>query len=637
MNEHAHSGAGHDGAGHAQILDQVGVAVITIDHAGIILDTNISSAVMFGHSADAMLGQNVSMLMPGHHAKRHNGYLHHHLSTGEHRIIGKGRLVEGKRSDGTVFPMHLAVGRLEVDGEIYFKGIIHDLSVQDRLQDQATRLGKIVDESINEIFVFKTDTLQFTLVNRGAMNNLGYSLSEFTQMTPVDIKPQFDENGFRKLIAPLISGELEQLTLQTVHRRKDGSEYDADIVLHLSDAVAPPEFVAIVQDSTEKNAMFQAVSQAQKMESIGQLTGGIAHDFNNLLTIISGNLELLNEMITATDQLELVDEALSASERGADLTNRLLSFARRGRLLPEKLNLNDIVKELSDLLRRTLSENISLQLLLAPHLWDVKVDRSQIDSALMNLAINARDAMCGKGALTVTTDNRSLSTSDAEPLNLVAGNYAVLSVTDSGTGISADQLQRVFEPFFTTKSESKGHGLGLSMVYGFAQQSGGSVSVKSTEGDGASFSLYLPRDWSPESEAKQSNLSNALKPRDHYRILLVEDDDSVRRLTIRRLEHMGHTVQSAGNAGEAVALMENQSVFDLVITDIVMPGAMDGVAFAKFVHEKKPAMPIILCTGFSKKLLSLDDSQRKAFHILHKPYSLTELENIVSTAVYGYI
>jgi len=623
----------YDGEGHAQILDQVGVAVITINSEGCMLDCNLSATSMFGYTKSDMEGHNVTMLMPRHHAEQHDGYLQHHLKTGERRIIGKGRYVEGRRADGGVFPLHLAVGKLEIEGNIYFKGIIHDLSVQYQLQDQATRLGRIVDASINEIFVFSKDTLKFTLANRGALKNLGFSLEEFLHLTPVDIKPLYTEKAFRKLIAPLVSGELERLEFQTLHRRKDGSEYDADVVLHLSEAVSPPEFVAIVQDSTERNTMFQVVSQARKMESIGELTGGIAHDFNNLLTIMSGNLELLEMTLSDSDELELVAEALSASARGADLTRRLLSFAGRSSLLPQRLNLNDVVFELSDLLKRSLGDAVFLELKLATQLWDVKVDRSQIDSALMNLTINGRDAMSGNGTLTVTTRNRALSASDAETLTLSIGNYAELCVRDTGTGIAADQLQRVFEPFFTTKSKSRGHGLGLSMVHGFAKQSGGTVAVDSKAGRGACFCIYLPRDWSSESNPQADVTIPNDKPSRSCTILLVEDDESVRRLTVRRLEHIGHTVLQASNTREALELWQGNSAFDMLITDLVMPGEIDGLSLAKRVRAAYPNMPVILSSGFSENLLALTDEDRAEFLILDKPYSRHKLETLMSRIV----
>jgi len=633
MNEDEYQRFEYDGSADGHILDQVGVAVITIDSDGHILDTNCSAAIMFGYSELAMQGENVSVLMPAHHAEKHDSYLEHHLTTGEKRIIGKGRFVEGRRADGTIFPMHLAVGRFEIEGKIFFKGIIHDISVQNHLENQATRLGHIVEESVNEIFVFQADTLRITLANRGAINNLGYSLNEFMQMSPVDIKPQFDETAFRELVAPLISGELERLTFQTLHQRKDGSQYDAEIALHLSHAVSPPEFVAIVQDCTEKNQMFKAISQAQKMESIGQLTGGIAHDFNNLLTVIAGNLELLDMTLTDQEHLDLVSEALTASAKGADLTRRLLSFARRSSLLPQKLNFNEIVLDLRDLLKRSLTDGVSLELRLANHLWDVKADRSQLDSALINLAINARDAMSGTGTFSVTTENQSLSATDAESMNLLAGNYALLSVTDTGTGIAPDQLLRVFEPFFTTKSKSRGHGLGLSMVYGFAHQSGGSVCVQSVEGEGACFRLYLPRDWSTESERDENTLSKTDRPYRHGTILLVEDDDTVRRLTARRLKHLGHTVMQACDTSEALSIVQGGAAFDLLITDVVMPGEFDGLSLARQVRADTPGVPVILSSGFSSKLVALGDLERKEFFVLHKPYSISTLEAIVLAAL----
>lgn len=617
---------------HQEILEQVGVAVITINSKGIMVRTNRATGDMFGYSDTLMHGQNVSILMPEHQATRHDGYLLHHLETGDNRIIGKGRRVEGQRADGSVFPIHLAVGKYEKDGEIYFTGIVHDLTVQDHAQDQASRFGRIIDASVNEIFVFSAETLKFKLVNRGALNNLGYSMDELLLMTPADIKPDYTAQSFRKLVGPLYKGETDRLMFQSVHQRKDGTRYDADIVLQLSDAVIPPEFVAIIQDCTERNAMLAAVQQSQKMDSIGQLTGGIAHDFNNLLTVITGNLELLEMCTKDSGSLELIEEARSASALGANLTSRLLSFARRSTLVPKRLNLNDVVLDISDLLKRSVGESISFHTILEPEIWPVKLDQSLLDSALMNLAINARDAMSGKGTLIIQTSNRALSATEADLYGMASGNYTVISVTDTGTGISEDEVNQVFEPFYTTKSKSNGHGLGLSMVYGFVRQSGGHLKVESEIDKGTCFTMLLPRDWQPTVEQEHSK-ANHLPVANRARILLVEDDHSVRRVTLRRLRHMGHDVIEASNADEALEKFRDNPQFDLIFTDVVMPGKLNGLQLVQSVHEFNPDIPIILSSGYSEQLAASDDPIERGIVVLQKPYTLDELELSIAKAL----
>jgi PAS domain S-box-containing protein len=622
----------HPGADHEEILEQVGIAVLTINAKGILLHTNQAAVAMFGYTHAQMLGNNVSMLMPPYRSVQHDGYLEHYLNTGEERIIGKGRRVEGLRANGSIFPMHLAVGKFENNGEIFFTGIVHDLTAQEIVQDEALRFGRIIDKSINEIFVFTSDTLQFTLVNSGALNNLGYTLEELMCLSPFDIKAGYTEESFRTLVAPLLSGELDRLVFQTVHNRKDGTQYDADIVLHLSDAVNPPEFVAIIQDCTERNTLRAAMQQSQNLDSIGQLTGGIAHDFNNLLTVITGNLELLEINTRDTDSLELIEEVRSAAALGANLTSRLLSFARRSAMSPKRLNLNDLVLDMSDLLKRSVGDGISFHTILDPEVCMVKLDHSLLDSALMNLSINARDAMSGIGTLTIQTSNRTVSSSQAAILGIAAGYYAVITISDTGTGISPEDLQRVFEPFHTTKPMSGGHGLGLSMVYGFTRQSGGCLTVESEKGSGAKFTIYLPKDWSSDEEEKPLPTDTSTLSLRKI-ILLVEDDDSVRRLTERRLRHMGHDVISAINGSEGLAKFRDHPEIDLLITDIVMPGDLNGWQLLSNVRNERTQLPVIVSSGYSEQLADQDDTLKAAVVVLHKPYSFDELKSSISLAL----
>jgi PAS domain S-box-containing protein len=622
----------HSGADHEEILEQVGIAVLTINAEGIVLHTNQATVVMFGYTHAQMLGKNVSMLMPPYQSAQHDTYLKNYLTTGEQRIIGKGRRVEGLRADGTIFPMHLAVGKFESSGEIFFTGIVHDLIAQEKVQDDALRFGRIIDNSINEIFIFTSDTLKFTLINSGALENLGYTLDELLRLSPFDIKIEYTEESFKTLVAPLLSGKLDRLVFQTVHQRKDGTQYDADIVLHLSDSVTPPEFVAIIQDCTERNTLRAAIQQSQNLDSIGQLTGGIAHDFNNLLTVITGNLELLEINTRDTDSLDLIDEARSAAALGANLTSRLLSFARRSALSPKRLNLNDSVLDMSDLLKRSVGEGISFHTILDPDVCPVKLDHSLLDSALMNLSINARDAMSGIGTLTIQTSNTTLLSGQAELLGIGTGNYAVLTVSDTGTGISTEDLQHVFEPFFTTKPKSGGHGLGLSMAYGFARQSGGCLTAESEEGKGAQFTIYLPKDVSvDEAQEPLPTDTSALGLRKI--ILLVEDDDSVRRLTERRLRHMGHTVISAANGIEGLSKFKAHSEIDLLITDIVMPGDLNGWQLLSNIRNERAQLPVIVSSGYSEQLADQDENLKASVIVLHKPYSFDELKSSITLAM----
>ncbi len=614
-------------ADHDEILELVGIAVMTIDARGTLIEANVATTQMFGYPTEVLLGKNVKMLMPEHIAVKHDGYLHHHVITGETHIIGKGRKVQGLHQDGTVFPMHLAVGRFERDGQPYFTGIVHDLSKQERTQDNVTRFGSIIDESLNEIYVFDADTLHFSMLNRGALGNLGYPLAEMLDMTPVDIKPRLTREEFDRLLLPLRTGELDRLQFQTVHQRKDGTQYDVDIMLHLSDAVSPPEFVAIVQDCTERNRITSALHQAQKMEALGQLTGGIAHDFNNMLTVVSGNLELLENRINDSLNLELLSEARAAADLGADLTARLLSFARKSSLIPATVNINEAVLSLVELLRRSLGDGIVLHTIMEPELWSVKIDESLLGSALVNLAINAHDAMPEGGEFAIETRNRQLTALDASRHDIASGDYVAIKITDTGTGIPSEHIASVFEPFFTTKQHSSGTGLGLSMVYGFARQSGGLVTVTSEIDKGSVFTLILPRSDAGLPAAINDQTQRPEDKGTSLRVLVVEDDELVRRLTVRRVRHLGHHVLQAANAGDALQVFKAHPDVELLMTDMIMADSLSGHELALLLREQAPNLRVIIASGYSDQLAKLENLPEERMALLRKPYDNQQLKD----------
>jgi signal transduction histidine kinase len=372
----------------------------------------------------------------------------------------------------------------------------------------------------------------------------------------------------------------------------------------------------------------QQLHQAQKMEAVGQLTGGIAHDFNNLLTIIIGNVDALATLFDSEPKAkEFADLALKASLRGADLTRQLLAFSRQQRLQPRVINLNELVKGVTTLLRRTIGTNIEIRTELDGELWLAEVDPAQVESALVNLAVNARDAMPGGGQLTIETANKVLDGSyAAENADAVAGNYAMLAVTDTGTGIPAAILNRVFDPFFTTKEVGKGTGLGLSMVYGFVKQSGGHARIYSEEGHGTAVRLYLPRAKHDSVTANPAEESDATRLSGNGEcILVVEDNEDVRSLVMRHLGELGYRVVPAGNALEALQVVESLEQLDLLFTDIVMPGKLSCEALVKRAREVRPNLAVLLTSGFSEAAMQGTLLANNQNALLSKPYRKQDL------------
>lgn len=371
--------------------------------------------------------------------------------------------------------------------------------------------------------------------------------------------------------------------------------------------------------------------QAQKMEAIGNLTGGMAHDFNNLLSVIIGNLDLLRGRLkngAAPDpEVDLLSgEALDAALRGADLTQRLLAFARRQPLRPQRIDVNDLVESITKLADRTLGEDIEIRLELGADVWPVIADAAQLEAGLLNIVNNARDAMPKGGRLTIATDNRNLD-EDYTSLypGLAPGRYALIEVSDTGTGIPADVLNHIFEPFFTTKEPGKGTGLGLSMVFGFMKQSGGHINAYSEAGHGTTFRLYLPR-ATAAADVPVEPVVSALTG--HETILAVEDNDGLRRVVVRQLNDLGYRVIEAQNGSAALHILEKEPV-DLLFTDIVMPGGLSGYDLAKTAISRWPALKVLLTSGFPETKLNGNGGAPANMRLLTKPYRKDDLARIM--------
>jgi PAS domain S-box-containing protein len=461
-------------------------------------------------------------------------------------------------------------------------------------------------------------------VSPSSLQILGYRPDEMEGKSAINFIYQEDlENTRSEMRAARQGKRLRTFDCRYVH--KDGRI----VALAWTGVWAEPEqqHFFIGRDMTERIAAEERLRRSQRLEAVGQLTGGMAHDFNNLLSIVIGNLDLLQERLAGDPEAAAFAEtALKASLRGADLTRQLLAFARRQSLDAKAFAIDDRVSATLDLLRRTLGEQIEITTVLSPGLWPALADPAQFESALVNLAINARDAMPGGGRLTIETSNRRLEPGDvSEQVEATPGDYVMLAVSDTGTGMAPEVLARVFEPFFTTKAVGAGTGLGLSMVYGFANQSQGYVRIYSELGVGTTVRLYLPRAMDKAQTTVEATPA-ALPPAGRgERILLVEDNADVRKVVARQLKELGYSVIEAANGDAAFKIIQRDDKLDLLFTDVVMPGGMSGEDLARAARDLRPGLKTLLTSGFTRSSMQTGPRPEAYRNLLSKPYRKADL------------
>jgi|GEM_PF-356460 len=391
-------------------------------------------------------------------------------------------------------------------------------------------------------------------------------------------------------------------------------------------------YFVLGQDVTERRQTDVILRQVQKMEAVGQLTGGIAHDFNNLLTIIIGNLALLEDREDLDESVaDATDAALSSARRGAGLVKRLLAFSRQKALHSDVYDPKRTIAGMSDLLQRTLGSSIEVEIRLDGENWNITSDPNELESAVLNLAINSRDAMPDGGHLLVTVKGQHVGRNAHK---VPPGDYVLISVADNGCGMPFEVAERAFEPFFTSKKMSQGSGLGLSMVYGFARRSGGYAAIDSREGDGTVIILYLPRHMDPKESVKKKDKSRIQDmPRGSENILLVEDETEVRAYVRRILIGLGYSILEAANTQEAIAVLESGKDIDLVLTDVEMPGGTNGIDLVREVRNRWPGTKTLVMSGYPDKALGRDDVYLSESDLLSKPFEKAELAQYVRNAI----
>jgi hypothetical protein len=509
------------------------------------------------------------------------------------------------------------------------RGAVQDVTEAEHsaaaLQASEARYRTLFENNPQPMYVFDLETLRFLAVNEVAVGHYGYSRDEFADMTLVDLFLEADRDAVRRSALQAAFSPGTRRTAEWQQRRKGGQPIDVELSSHSIDFGLRPARLVVALDVTEKRRMEGQFRQSQKMEAVGQLAGGVAHDFNNILGVIIGYGEIVKRRLPAGDPLEgKVAEILKAAERAAALTRQLLAFSRKQVLQPRALDLNLVVTDMDTMLRRLIGEDIELKTLLREPLASVQADPGQIEQVLMNLAVNARDAMPGGGSLLIETTHVDLDESylalhpGAHP-----GPHVMLAVSDTGQGMDRETISRIFEPFFTTKAVGKGTGLGLSTVYGIVEQSGGHVDVRSAVGRGTTFEVYLPRMEAASTRAVAEAAPRP--PRAAETILLVEDEPALRGIIGETLVEGGYHVLEAGAPREALEVAQtHRGPIHAVLTDVVMP-EMSGRELAERLKLLRPEAPVVYMSGYTDDAIGHHGLLDPGTLFLQKPFTADAL------------
>jgi len=650
-----------------ELFERAPDAMIVVDLTGHIVRANPQAERLFGYSEDELHGRPIEMLMPESVRHAHLAHRDGYMTNPRVRPMGTGQELTGQKRGGQQFPVEIALSPINTADGRLFLASIRDTSETQRARQAIARarydavvaqLGQhalampeldatlahatnlIVEAvGVEAVAIVLRHPQSQQIQIRAALGVQPDSLERLSWTTIVPVQPRqattatqtADEpiilegealsgSGFAAtLVLPLMDRGEPMGALLALTRQKRHFDHDA---LHFLQSTAN-----LLASATQRARTEEQLSHAQRLEAVGQLTGGVAHDFNNLLTVVSGNLQILeDELADRPSAREIISSALRAVGRGAELTRKLLAFAGRLRLVPRASEPARLLEELGSMLRRTLGETINLEISCPPEIPEVFVDPGQLDNALVNLALNSRDAMPRGGDLVISARREYVGESEGGS-DIAPGDYVVFSVRDSGLGMTQDVLARAFEPFFTTKEHGRGSGLGLSMVYGFVKQSGGHLTVESQLGYGTRIDLHLPAVKPHPGETAAAAAPAAARGSES--ILVVEDEADVRDIAVTFLRSLGYAVIATADAVTGLEQLSRHADIDMLFSDVVLGTGMTGIELAHEARRRRPGLPVLLTSGYEHSALENRSNGGREFVLLPKPYRREDLSAAV--------
>jgi PAS domain S-box-containing protein len=633
------------------ILEAIPDAVVAVNQQGVIIQANSQTEALFAYTRDELVGQKIEMLVPERQRGQHDQHREQYHAKPKIRRMGSGLDLYGRRRDGSEFPVEISLSPINTANGMIVLSVIRDISDRKRIEDELrraheeldrrksrelrdsqNRLALIVDSSQDAIIGKNLDGI-VTHWNKGAEQIYGYTAQEMIGRSVAALCPKDRVDEIPRILERIRGGEVVEY-FESVRITKDGRRVDMSISvspIHDSDGRVVGASV-IARNITAQKKIEDQLRQSQKMEAVGRLAGGVAHDFNNLLGIVTACSELLRARVDG-DGAEYLENIREATKRGASLTKQLLAFSRRQQTQPQVLDLNDRLKEVTKLLRPLMGDDVEIMLPPPARSAVIEVDPGQLDQVVLNLAVNARDAMPRGGRLIIETGLFDFDAGFArEHPPMTAGRYVMLAISDNGIGMNEATRARIFEPFFTTKDMGKGTGLGLATVYGIVKQSGGHIWVYSEPDRGTTFKIYLPcadHKLDTGAEAEQETLPPR---REGVTILLAEDDTIMRRLTKKMLEEHGYKVLEAEDGQAALRVVgSDHAAIDLTLTDVVMKG-MSGPELVLRLIEGRPEMKVVYMSGYTGELVA-NQGASGTIRLLEKPFTRAGLLRTIDAAL----
>lgn len=546
-----------------------------------------------------------------------------------------------RRKDGTIFPVEVSSNQLRIGDAEFHVSFVRNIAERKKTEELLNLTQSAIDLASSSCAWIRNDGM-FVYVNLQQCKSLGYSSQELLEMHVHDIDPDYQSAVWEQFWQRL--RETKVVTFETIHRRKDGHQFPVEITANYLEYSGKAYCCTFERDLTDvkqseevKRSLEAQLHQAQKMESIGRLAGGVAHDFNNMLSVILGYVDMIKNRLPPTEEwLDELVQIEKAALRSSHLTRQLLAFSRQQAASPSIINLNHSLEELKKTLGRLIGEDVGVELVPGAGLWDVKMDSTQVDQVIVNLAVNARDAMPNGGTLRIESDNINIDAGYcSEHCEFIPGQYVRLTVSDTGCGMDKKIMSNIFDPFFTTKEIGKGTGLGLAVVYGIIKQNGGYIYPYSEVGLGTTMKVYIPRSTGDCPIVIGEDSPQTMKGTET--ILVVEDEDLVRTMTESMLRQLGYKVLAVDNPTEALAILEMPGGrVDLLLTDVVMPG-MNGPELRRRALTVCPDLKVLCMSGYSTEITAHQNRIHPGLPFIQKPFSMLDLSIKVRAALAGPI